>query len=592
MKIQLLPTTRKEMSNLGWQQPDIILVTGDAYVDHPSFGAALIGRWLTHHGFKVAILAQPDWHSVDDFRSFGPPRLFWAITSGCIDSRLNMYASMGSKRREDLYSPGGQIGLRPDRPLVVYAERCRQACKGVPIILGGLEASLRRLVHYDYISDKLQRSVLADAKADLLVHGMGESTILEIARRLDRGAELNDLHDIPGTAYRVIKGASVPDDAVQLPSREELEQDNTKFMDFQLVYQAESSPSGRAVVQDQGPGQIVVNPPAPPLTEQELDTLYSLPFTRLWHPKYDKLGGVPALKPVQFSITTHRGCFGGCSFCAIYFHQGKQIASRSPESIIAELDRIAAHPQFRGTVEDIGGPTANMYGMACAQAATCKRMSCLYPSPCAKLPSHDAVIKMLNRVLQWRNARKKKANLFIASGIRHDLALASPDYIALLAKHFVGGHLKVAPEHICPHVLDMMQKPHNDTFEEFEREFAEASKRAGKQQYLVPYFISSHPGSSPDEAEKLTEYLVKRNWRPRQVQDFVPAPLALATAMYVSGLSPRKKQIHIPRGRGEKRLQMALLQYYDKRNFKTISQYLSPRGKHKLLAQIRKLQIQ
>ncbi|MHC5181725.1 MAG: YgiQ family radical SAM protein [Planctomycetota bacterium] len=588
---RFLPTTRQEMRQLHWEQPDIILVTADAYVDHPSFGVALIGRWLTCHGFKVAVLAQPDWHSADDFRSLGPPRLFWAITSGCIDSKLNAYASMGNKRREDAYSPGGKLGLRPDRPLVVYSERCRQAFKGVPIILGGLEASLRRLTHYDYIADKLQRSILADAKADLLVHGMGESAILEIAKGLDAGKALNDLHDIPGTAYRVIKAAAVPDNAVELPSREVLEADNAKFMDFQLAYQAESTPTGRAVVQDQGPGQIVVNPPAPPLTEKQLDTLYSLPFTRLWHPKYDKLGGIPALKPVQFSITTHRGCFGGCSFCAIYFHQGKQIASRSPVSIIDELDRIAKHPQFRGTVEDIGGPTANMYGMACASAATCKRMSCLYPSPCAKLPKHDAVINMLNRVLQWRSAQKKKPHVFVASGIRHDLALQSLDYIRLLAKHFVGGHLKVAPEHICPFVLDMMQKPHNDTFEAFEREFADASKRAGKQQYLVPYFISSHPGSSADEATRLTEYLVKRRWRPRQVQDFVPAPLALATAMFVSGRSPKKKKIHIPRGRGEKRLQMALLQYYNKRNFKTISQYLSPRGKHKLLSQIKHLQI-
>ena len=588
---RFLPTTRQEMRQLHWEQPDIILVTADAYVDHPSFGVALIGRWLTCHGFKVAVLAQPDWHSADDFRSLGPPRLFWAITSGCIDSKLNAYASMGNKRREDAYSPGGKLGLRPDRPLVVYSERCRQAFKGVPIILGGLEASLRRLTHYDYIADKLQRSILADAKADLLVHGMGESAILEIAKGLDAGKALNDLHDIPGTAYRVIKAAAVPDNAVELPSREVLEADNAKFMDFQLAYQAESTPTGRAVVQDQGPGQIVVNPPAPPLTEKQLDTLYSLPFTRLWHPKYDKLGGIPALKPVQFSITTHRGCFGGCSFCAIYFHQGKQIASRSPVSIIDELDRIAKHPQFRGTVEDIGGPTANMYGMACASAATCKRMSCLYPSPCAKLPKHDAVINMLNRVLQWRSAQKKKPHVFVASGIRHDLALQSRDYIRLLAKHFVGGHLKVAPEHICPFVLDMMQKPHNDTFEAFEREFADASKRAGKQQYLVPYFISSHPGSSADEATRLTEYLVKRRWRPRQVQDFVPAPLALATAMFVSSRSPKKKKIHIPRGRGEKRLQMALLQYYNKRNFKTISQYLSPRGKHKLLSQIKHLQI-
>jgi uncharacterized radical SAM protein YgiQ len=578
------------MQQQGWTQADIILVTGDAYVDHPSFGAALIGRWLTHHGFKVAILAQPDWHSADDFRSLGPPRLFWAITSGCIDSKLNTYASMGNKRREDAYSPGGKLGLRPDRPLVVYSERARQAYKGVPIILGGLEASLRRLVHYDYIADKLQRSVLADAKADLLVHGMGESAILEIAQRLDAGRALNDLHDIGGTAYRVIKGATVPDDAIDLPSREVLEADPAKFMDFQIAYQKQATPTGRAVGQDQGPGQIVVNPPAAPLTEKQLDTLYTLPFTRTWHPKYDKLGGIGALKPVQFSITTHRGCFGGCSFCAIYFHQGKQIASRSPASIIDELDRIAKHPQFRGTVEDIGGPTANMYGMACASAATCKRMSCLYPSPCAKLPSHAAVIKMLNRVLQWRNAQKKKTHVFVASGIRHDLALASPDYIRLLAKHFVGGHLKVAPEHICDGVLDMMQKPHNDTFEAFEEQFADASKRCGKEQYLVPYFISSHPGSSPDEAIKMTEYLVRRRWRPRQVQDFVPVPLALATAMFVSGLSPKRNPIHIPRGRGEKRLQMALLQYYDRRNYKAINECLSPRNKHKLLAQIRNLQ--
>lgn len=580
------------MAALGWSAADVILVTADAYVDHPSFGAALIGRWLSHHGFKVAILAQPDWHSADDFRSLGPPRLLWAITSGCIDSRLNTYASMGNKRREDVYSPGGKLGLRPDRPLVVYSQRVREAYKGIPIVLGGLEASLRRLVHYDYITDKLQRSVLADAKADLLVHGMGETAILEILRRLDSGKTLNDLHDIAGTSYRVIKGAAVPGDAVELPSREQLEADNEKFMDFQLAYQAEATPAGKAVVQDQSPGQIVVNPPAPPLTEEQLDTLYSLPFTRTWHPKYDTLGGVPALKPVQFSITTHRGCFGGCSFCAIYFHQGKQIASRSPSSIIAELDHIVTHPKFRGTVEDIGGPTANMYGMVCAQAASCKRMSCLYPAPCSNLPSHDAVIAMLNRILQWRNSQTKKPHVFIASGIRHDLALQSREYIRLLAKHFVGGHLKVAPEHICSHVLNMMQKPDHASFEAFEKEFVNASNKAGKKQYLVPYFISGHPGSSPQEATQLTEYLVQRRWRPRQVQDFVPVPLALATAIYVTGRSPRKKTIHVPRGRGEKRLQMALLQYYDKRNFKTISRYLSPRGRHRLLAKIKSLQLQ
>lgn len=579
------------MADRGWEQADVILVTADAYVDHPSFGAALVGRWLEHHGFKVAVLAQPDWHSVEPFRSLGRPRLFWGITSGCIDSRLNAYASLGNRRKEDLYSPGGQTGLRPDRPLLVYAARAREAYKGVPVVLGGLEASLRRLVHYDYIEDQLKRSVLTDAKADLLAHGMAETTVLEIARRLNAGKPLDALTDIPGLAYRVVRDVSVPAEAVELPSREGLEADSGKFMAFQLAYQNEAKPSGRPVVQDQGPGRIVVNPPPAPMNQRDLDLLYSLPFTRMWHPKYDKQGGVPVLKPVQFSVTTHRGCFGGCSFCAIYFHQGKQIASRSEQSILRELDALTKHPQFHGTIQDIGGPTANMYGMTCANAAACKRMSCLFPHPCAKLPaSHQAIIALLKKVLAWQQAQTKKVHIYVASGIRHDLALKSPDYIDLLAKHFVGGHLKVAPEHISPPVLDMMQKPHVESFEAFEKAFAEAAKKAGKEQYLVPYFISGHPGCSPEEAIRLTEYLVRRRWRPRQVQDFVPVPLALATAMYVSGLSPKGKRIHIPKGRGEKRLQMALLQYGDKRSWKQLEAYLSPRGKHKLLAQIRRLQ--
>ncbi|MBL7216006.1 MAG: YgiQ family radical SAM protein, partial [Phycisphaerae bacterium] len=574
MKTTFLPTTVEEMTALGWDRADVILITADAYVDHPSFGVALIGRWLTYHGYRVAILDQPDWKTVEPFRSLGQPRLFWGITSGCIDSRLNMYASMGNKRKEDLYSPSGKLGTRPDRPLAAYSARAREAYKGIPIVLGGLEASLRRLVHYDYIEDKLKRSVLADAKADLLVDGMGEQTILEIARRFDAGKAIDDMTDIPGLAYRVIRDVTIPAGAVELPSRETLEADPEQFMTFQLAYQNEAQPSGKAVAQDQGPGQIVVNPPAEPMNEQELDVLYSLPFTRMWHPKYNKAGGVPALKPVQFSITTHRGCFGGCSFCAIYFHQGKQIASRSEKSIISELDSIIQHPQFRGTIEDIGGPTANMYGMTCTDAPTCKRDSCLFPKPCPKLPaSHKQVVSLLRKILTWQKQQKKKIHVFVASGIRHDLALHSSEYVNLLAAHFVGGHLKVAPEHTCPHVLDMMQKPHHETFEAFEKLFDEATKKAGKQQYLVPYFISAHPGSSEEEAAKLTEYLVNRNWRPRQVQDFVPVPLALATAMYVSGLSPKGKRIHIPRGRSEKRLQAAMLQYYDKRNFKLIEGY-------------------
>ena len=586
-----LPVCRADIDALGWDGPDIILITGDAYVDHPAFGVALMGRWLTHHGFRVAILPQPDWRSVEPFRAMGRPRLCWAITSGCIDSRLNNYASLGHRRREDLYSPGGRTDLRPDRPLLVYAARAREAFKDVPIVLGGLEASLRRLVHYDYIEDRLKRSVLIDAKADLLIHGMGERATLEVARRFAAGRSMDAMGDVAGLAYRLVREIQPPSGAVVLPAREELNAQPERFMDCQLACQKQAHPGGKPVVQEQDPGCVVVNPPAAPLTEAELDTLYALPFTRNAHPMYDRAGGIAALEPVRFSITTHRGCFGGCSFCAIYFHQGKHIASRSQDGILAEADHIARHRDFKGTIADIGGPTANMYGMACPDAAACRRESCLFPSPCPKLPAdHSRVLGLLEQVLRWQQGQKRKIRSTVASGIRHDLALKSREYIQLLAGHFVGGHLKVAPEHYCPHVLSLMHKPGFEVFEEFEARFTDASARAGKQQYLVPYFISSHPGCSSDDALKLTEYLIARNWRPRQVQDFVPAPLALSTAMYVSGRSPKRKSIVIPKGRADKKLQIALLQYYDKRNLRQIENYLTARGRRKLLTQIRHAQ--
>lgn len=586
-----LPVCRADIEALGWDVPDIILVTGDGYVDHPAFGVALLGRWLTHHGFRVAILAQPDWRSVEPFRAMGRPRLFWGITSGCIDSRLNNYASLGHRRRQDVYSPGGRTDLRPDKPLLTYAARAREAFNDVPIVLGGLEASLRRLVHYDYIEDRLKRSVLIDAKADLLVHGMGERATLEVARRLAAEDSIDSMGDIPGLAYRVVRGICPPANAVVLPGRETLEADAERFMEFQLTYQRQAHPGGTPVIQDQAPGLVVVNPPAEPLSQAELDILYSLPFTRNAHPMYDRLGGIAALEPVRFSITTHRGCFGGCSFCAIYFHQGKQIASRSEDGILAEAECLAAHKDFKGTLSDIGGPTANMYGMSCPDAAQCRRESCLFPSPCAKLPAdHARMLGLLDRVLGWQQRQKRKIHTTIASGIRHDLALKSRDYMELLAGYFVGGHLKVAPEHYCPHVLHLMHKPGFEVFEEFEARFAEASARAGKQQYLVPYFISAHPGCSNEDALKLTEYLILRNWRPRQVQDFVPSPLSLSTAMYVSGRSPAGNRIVVPKGRADKKLQLALLHYWDKRNARQIEHYLTARGRRKLLAQIRRAQ--
>jgi uncharacterized radical SAM protein YgiQ len=589
---RFLPTTADELRQRGWDQPDVILVTGDAYVDHPSFGVALIGRWLEHLGYRVAILAQPDWRSVEPFRALGRPRLFWGITSGCIDSRLNDYASLGHRRKQDVYSPGGAVGLRPSRPLLVYAARAREAFSGVPVVLGGLEASLRRLVHYDYIEDKLKRSVLVDAKADLLIHGMGELAIAEVARRLDAGESIHDLTDIAGTAYLARKGITPPDKAVHLPSLSRLTGDASSFMSAHLEYQAQARPAGRPVIQEQDPGMLVVLPPAPVMDTEQLDILYDLPFTRSAHPRYDRDGGIAALTPVQFSITTHRGCFGGCSFCSIGCHQGKQIGSRSLASLLDEAERIRQHPHFRGTIEDVGGPSANMYRMACAQAATCTRASCLFPTRCKNARfDHGPLLEMMEAFVRWAEPGKgrRRTNVFVASGIRHDLALQSRDYIDMLVRHFVGGHLKVAPEHYCPHVLDRMSKPHFEVFEQFESEFAAACRRAGKEAYLVPYFISAHPGCRPEDALRLTEYLLSRSWRPRQVQDFVPSPLSLATAMYVSGVDAAGRRIHVPTSRKEKRLQAALLQYYLPQNRKTVAEFLRSRRRGDLVAAVTRL---
>jgi uncharacterized radical SAM protein YgiQ len=586
-----LPTTLDEMKQRGWEQADIILITGDGYVDHPSFGVALIGKWLERNGYRVAILAQPDWRSVDAFRSLGPPRLFWGITSGCVDSRLNDYASMGNRRGQDVYSPGGVLGLRPERPLLVYSARAREAYKGIPIILGGLEASLRRLVHYDYIEDKLKRSVLIDAKADVLVFGMAELAILEIAKRLNAGGSESNLVNIPGTAYRIAGGIRLPDNAVPLPSLSGQQTDRNLVMSAQLQYQKHAHPQGQPVVQEQDPGTIVVMPPARPLTTAEMDQLYDLPFTRCWHPRYDKQGGVPALSPVQFSIVTHRGCFGGCSFCSISCHQGKQIISRSIQSLLNEAEVIGRHYQFRGTIVDLGGPTANMYGMQCSKKDTCNRPSCLLPSPCKNLRlDHRSLIEMMESFLRWKQGGDRRINVYVASGIRHDLALQSNEYIDILTRHFVGGHLKVAPEHYCNKVLGLMGKPPFELFEEFEGRFNEASRRAGKEQYLVPYFISAHPGCTAQDALMLTEYLVSRAWCPRQIQDFVPIPLTLSAAMYVSGTDEEGRKIYVPRGRKDKRLQAALLQYYQPRYGKIVADFLKSICRTDLLGKIRHLQ--
>jgi uncharacterized radical SAM protein YgiQ len=604
---------REDLRRRGWDRADVILITGDAYVDHPSFGVAMIGRWLEKLGYRVAILAQPDWRSAEPFRSLGPPRLFWGITSGCIDSRLNDYASMGNRRQADVYSPGGATDLRPGRPLLAYAARAREAYPQVPVILGGLEASLRRLVHYDYISDKLMRSVLADAKADLLVHGMGELAIAEIARRLDQGEPISRMTDIAGTAYMATRDAPVPTDAVRLPSLTEQTQDKGLVMTAYEQYQRLAMPdygldshiaanpqsairnpqlisSGRSVVQDQDPGTIIMMPPARPLTTAELDALYDLPFTRQWHPQYTNAGGIAALEPVEFSITTHRGCYGGCSFCSIYFHQGKEITSRSLDSLLAEADKLSQSPRFRGTISDIGGPTANMYGTSCKAEHMCSRPSCVFPSPCPNLNlDFGPLLEMMEAFVRWKGGSQSKRHVYVASGVRHDLAVHNKEYLDLLVRHFVGGHLKVAPEHYCDQVLRLMGKPSFELFEEFESEFDAACRRAGREYYLVPYFISAHPGCTLEDAVKLTEYLVSRSWQPRQVQDFVPVPLTASTAMYVAGQDTRGRKIHVPTGRHEKRLQAALLQYYREPNIKLITEHLQSSGQKDLLKNLQRI---
>ncbi len=598
-----LPASAKEMQDLGWSQPDIILITGDAYVDHPSFGIALIGRWLESKGFKVAVLAQPDWRTADAFRIFGPPRLFWGITSGSIDSRLNNYTSLGHKRKEDLYSPGGRAGLRPDKPLLVYAARAREAFKNIPVILGGLEASLKRLVHFDYIENQIKRSVLIDAKADMLVYGMGELATLEIAKRLDAGQPIREITDVAGTVYPVFKDVIPPSDTVELPSLLQQKENPALVMEAQLKYQSFSPdpclPSevrrcgrrmgGRgSIIQKQNPGLIVVMPPAQPLDEKTMDEIYALPFTKRSHPMYDKLGGVPALEPVQCSLTTHRGCFGGCSFCSLYFHQGKYISSRSIDSILDEAERLSKEKFFRGTITDLGGPTANMYGMNCSNTKSCQRPSCLFPSPCKFLNAdYTQLLKLMKAILKWSRSDTRKINVYVASGVRHDLALLSDEYIELLASHFTGGHLKVAPEHSCPKVLALMGKCPIELLDEFEDKFKAASRRAGKQQYLVPYFISSHPGCTDDDAVSLLEYLVNKNWKLEQVQDFTPVPLTLSTAMYVSGLDSKGKKIFIPKGHSEKKLQLSLLQYHIPSNYRQLINFLTKKGKKNLITKLK-----
>ncbi|ASV76458.1 Fe-S OXIDOREDUCTASE [Thermogutta terrifontis] len=579
-----LPMTREEMEARGWDYVDVVFVTGDAYVDHPSFAMALLGRLMEAEGYQVAILSQPDWHSCEPWKKFGRPRLCFAVSAGNMDSMVNHYTANRKVRNDDAYSPGGRIGLRPDRATLAYCQRAREAYKGVPVIAGGVEASLRRIAHYDYWSDKVRRSILLDSKADLLVYGMGERPLLEILRRLAAGEPIKNIRDVRGTAYRLGASEKPPEDAIYLPSYEEVVASKEAFARMTKMAHLETNPyNARRLVQYHDREAVVINPPAFPLTEEEMDRVYGLPFQRRPHPLYGD-EPIPAFEVVKHSVQIMRGCFGGCTFCSITAHEGRIIQSRSPQSIIQEIERLKQDPEFKGVISDIGGPTANMYRMNCSRPEVrekCRRLSCIHPTICKLLnTSHGPLIELLKQVRHVQGIKK----VYVASGIRMDLAQLSPAYMNHLVRYHVGGHLKVAPEHCDPDVLRLMKKPSIEDFERFAKKFHELSRAAGKEQYLVPYFISGHPGCDLKAMIRLAEFLKRTGYRPQQVQDFMPTPFDIATCMYYTGIDPMTgEKVYVPRGERERRLQRALLQFWKPENYFLVREALQLAGRTDLI---------
>ncbi len=589
-----LPTSRAEMDVLGWDVPDVVFVSGDAYVDHPSFAAAILGRCLQARGYRVAILAQPDWRSVDAFRSLGKPRLFFAVSAGNMDSMVNHFTANKKRRNADAYSPGGRIELRPNRANGVYAQRCREAFGGVPIITGGVEASLRRIAHYDYWSDKVMPSSLVRSKADLLVFGMGERPIVRIADALADGEPLDTLRRLRGVAYLLGRNeplprhrwadANTPRDTVELPSFEAVRDDKPTFAVMTRLFHRETNPlNGRRLTQIHGDRMLEINPPTLPLRTSELDALHELPYTRRAHPRYAG-EHIPAWTTIRDSVQIMRGCFGGCTFCSITMHQGRAIQSRSHDSVLREVEAIAARPGFTGHISDLGGPTANMYRMQCSKPkveAICRRPSCVHPTVCKLLDTrHGPIVELMRAARQVEGVAK----VHIASGIRMDLAHDEPVYMDELARHHVGGHLKVAPEHVSDRVLNLMKKPGIGAFERFARRFQQASAKAGKEQYLVPYFIASHPGSTVDDMIELAVFLKQAGYAPRQVQDFIPGPMDIATCIYHTGLDPETMEpVHTARRLKDRGVQRALMQFFDPENHAVVKQALLRAGREELI---------
>jgi len=641
-----LPTCRAEMDALGWDSCDVVLVTGDAYVDHPSFGMALIGRLLEAQGFRVGILAQPAWHSAEDFQGLGRPNLFFGVTGGNMDSMVNRYTSDRRIRSNDAYTPGGEADKRPDRCVLVYAQRCREAYRDVPIILGGIEASLRRIAHYDYWSDKVRRSVLVDGKADLLVYGNGERQVVEIAHRLAKGESVEALTDIRGTAFmrkglpadwheldssRVDEPGLVappgnpyaaeppacapaaPDASlapgdrpvrfrhmsaltqrdrtvIRLPAFEAVRDDAVLYAHASRVLHQETNPgNARALVQRHGDRDVWLNPPPIPLTTAEMDGVYGLPYSRLPHRSYEE-AKIPAFEMIQHSVTIMRGCFGGCTFCSITEHEGRIIQSRSEDSIIREIEAIRdVSPAFTGIISDLGGPTANMYRLTCKSPdieASCRRPSCVFPGVCKNLiTDHGPLIRLYRRARAIPGIKK----ILVASGLRYDLAVLSPEYVKELASHHVGGYLKIAPEHTEPGPLSKMMKPGIGTYDRFKLLFDKYSREAGKEQYLIPYFIAAHPGTSDEDMLNLALWLKRNGFRADQVQAFLPSPMATATAMYHSGKNPLHKvtrvsePVSVPRSMKQRRLHKAFLRYHDPNNWPLLRDALKRMGRADLI---------
>jgi len=600
-----LPMSRDEMAALGWDSCDVIIITGDAYVDHPSFGMALIGRLLEAQGFRVGIISQPDWRSVEDFRRLGRPNLFFGITAGNMDSMVNRYTADRKIRSDDAYTPNAEAGKRPDYAVTVYAQRAREAYKDAPIVIGGIEASLRRIAHYDYWSDTVKRSVLADSKADLLLYGNAERAIVELAHRLGRGTPITEIRDLRGSAFMVPHGWT-PSDAwhevserrphddrnlsyVRLPPYETVKADKLAYATASRLFHLESNPgNARALAQRHGDRDVWLNPPPLPLSTAELDYIYDLPYARAPHPSY-RGAKIPAWEMIRFSISIMRGCFGGCTFCSITEHEGRIIQSRSEASILREIEAIRDKtPGFTGVISDLGGPTANMYRMGCKDKrieAACRRLSCVYPEICPNLNTdHAPLIRLYRKARQMPGVKK----VLIGSGLRYDLAVRSPEYVKELAAHHVGGYLKIAPEHTETGPLSKMMKPGIATYERFKRLFDAASQAAGKDQYLIPYFIAAHPGTTDEDMLELALWLKRNGFRLDQVQTFLPTPLALATGMWHTSMNPLKRDpgsetVVVARGLKQRRLHKAFLRYHDPKNWPLLRAALKRMGRADLI---------